>query len=63
MEDISNLIQIETEEFDQEVYDLETNKLEADPYAGIGELPEGAEEYEGLKNNVNNSNVSIKFKI
>lgn len=49
MEDISNLVQIETEEFDQEVYDLETNKLEADPYAGIGELPEGAEEYEGVE--------------
>ena len=49
MEDISNLVQIETEEFDQEVYDLETSKLEADRYAGIGELPEGAEEYEGVE--------------
>lgn len=49
MEDITNLIQIETEEFDQEVYDLETKNLEADPYAGIGELPEGAEEYEGVE--------------
>ena len=49
MEDVKNLIQIETEDFDQEVYDLETSKLEADPYAGIGELPEGAEEYEGVE--------------
>ena len=49
MEDVKNLIQIETEDFDQEVYDLETSKLEADPHAGIGELPEGAEEYEGVE--------------
>lgn len=49
MDNIDNLIQIETEDFDQEVYDLETKNLDADPYAGIGELPEGAEEYEGVE--------------
>ena len=49
MEDVNKLIQLETEDFDQEVYDLETSTLEADPYAGIGELPEGAEEYEGVE--------------
>lgn len=49
MENIDNLVEIEVEEFDQEIYDNETYKLEADPHAGIGELPEGAEEYEGVE--------------